>query len=119
MPTIIRLVLPMVLVVCVAEARAEGPDPAPARTPTSAPAVSTDASTGYRHQVVIADGLAYGQIAGAYFAQGPSGADTVASDLFLATGLGTYLVGAPAVHVAHGRWGRGLLSLGANPVGPR
>lgn len=62
----------------------------------------------YRYRLVIADATALGLIISAAGAPG----DSAPTALALA-GLGMYVLGAPAVHVANGQPLRGLASLGA------
>jgi hypothetical protein len=80
-------------------------------------AVPTPAN-GYRGQVIAADALAYGQIVTSMITEGPNGADTVLSDIARTGGIGTFLLGAPIVHVAHGNYGRAGASLGIRVLLP-
>jgi hypothetical protein len=90
--------LALAVVLCIAAGHAQA-DPAPA-----APAPSS-----YRWQLAIADGVAAVSLSTAYeMIDHRAGSGTKA---VLALGLGTYLIGGPAIHAAHGQYGRAGLSL--------
>jgi hypothetical protein len=93
------------------------PDEAPTRSsvdyaaPPPAPAAPAPSTEWYGWQTLLVDGVALGTIPlelspSASFARTPS-----ASYLFVGS-LSSYALGAPLVHVAHGRWGRGVADLG-------
>lgn len=109
-----RLALPLAIVLRVSAARAEEPDstsPPPASVPppqSSRPAVGPDgaeaATEWYGWQTLLADGAAVTFTVMA--AKEPD------STPFLMASAGTYLLGGPIVHAAHGNWGRAAGSLG-------
>ena len=66
-------------------------------------------TTSYRSQMLIADGLSLALIVGGEFTE-----KTAISQV----GVGTYLLGAPALHAAHGSLPKALLSLGLRSAIP-
>ncbi len=94
------------------------PPPAPSPVPAPAPSPAEAAArTWYGGQVLAVDGasaisLTTGiALASATGAGGSAIADVAVAGLLLG-GAGTYALGAPVVHIAHGRVGAAALSLG-------
>lgn len=75
-------------------------------------------SAGYWYQIVAVDGASAAMMFSMRFAEGPGGADTTLSDALFVGGLAGGMLGAPAVHVAHGRPLRALGSLALHVLLP-
>lgn len=99
---VIAAVLVVLTSVAAAQAPGETMSWAPEETPPSSQAPQV-VKASYRGQVLLADGLSLGMII-----LGPVGGN----DELTGLGFAGYFVGAPIVHIAHGRGGAALQSLG-------
>ncbi len=81
-------------------------------------AAAEPAPGGYRVQVLTSDAVAFAAFAASAGFEGDGGRDTAASDASLRISLGLFVVGGPAIHAAHGRWGRATISAGLRLVLP-
>lgn len=94
---------------------AEPLQPTPALRPaacTTPRAERRDTTNWYGWQTLLTDGAAL------MFLLALGASDRGAEDTFASASVGTYLLGGPVVHAAHGNWGRAAGSLGLRAGAP-